>query len=190
MNQQEAAAWELHRFLTELGVPYVIIGGMAVQRWGEARFTQDVDVTIVPPLDESVEIIQKIVDRFPARISDAVAFAQRNRVILVWASNGCPVDISLGLPGYEDGIMRRAADYELEAGKRVRICSAEDLIIHKAVAGRPQDVRDIEGIVYRQRDALDARYIRHWLQSFVDLLANPEIRERFERPWRQIHPQR
>jgi hypothetical protein len=28
--------------------------------------------------------------------------------------------------------------------KSIRICSAEDLIIHKAVAGRPQDVADIQ----------------------------------------------
>lgn len=185
MNQQEAAAWELHLFLTESGVQYAIIGGMAVQHWGDARFTQDVDITILAPLDKPTEIIQKLLDRFPGRIQDAAAFARRNRVILARASNGCPVDISLGLPGYEDEVMRRTVDCELETGKRVRICSAEDLIIHKAVAGRPQDVRDIEGIVYRRRDALDTRYVRHWLHSFAEILADPEIERRFERPWQR-----
>jgi predicted nucleotidyltransferase len=84
--------------------------------------------------------------------------------------------------------MRRAVDVELEPGKAVKICSAEDLIIHKAIAGRPQDVRDIEGIIYRQRDALDLATIRHWLHAFAELLDNPEIVERFERPWRRIQP--
>jgi hypothetical protein len=61
------------------------------------------------------------------------------------------VDISLALPGYEDELFRRAVDFEVEPGKSIRLCSAEDLVIHKAVAGRPQDVMDIEGVVLRQR---------------------------------------
>ncbi|MCB0003438.1 MAG: hypothetical protein KDI12_17120 [Anaerolineae bacterium] len=66
------------------------------------------------------------------------------------------------------------------------MCSAEDLIIHKAIAGRPQDIRDIEGVIYRQKLALDAGYIREWLQAFSDLLENPDIMARFETPWNVI----
>jgi predicted nucleotidyltransferase len=69
----------------------------------------------------------------------------------------------------------------------IRLCSAEDLIIHKAIAGRPQDIRDIEGIVYRQQTALDVAYIRQWLEAFEEILANPEINQRFEMPWRKIN---
>ena len=102
MNIQPEAAWELHLFFTGLRIPYAIIGGMAVQHWGEPRLTQDVDVTIFVPLENPTDTIQEIVGRFSVRIADAVAFARRNRVILVQANNGCPVDISLGLPGYEE----------------------------------------------------------------------------------------
>jgi hypothetical protein len=186
MNTREEAAWEVHTFFSELGVPYAIIGGMAVQRWGEPRFTQDVDVTVAAPLDDLEGFVRAIVARFTSRVEDAVTFARRTRVVLVRASNNCGVDISLALPGYEDQVMRRAVDYELEPGKVVRMCSAEDLIIHKAVAGRPRDVKDIEGIVYRQRDALDVAYIRLWLSEFADVLENPELLERFETPWRKI----
>lgn len=188
MNKQEAAAWELHQFFQTLELPYAVIGGMAVQWWGEPRTTQDVDLTIVAPLDRpSSVIIQQILDRFPARIENALEFARRSRVILITVSSGCPVDISMGLPGYEDEVMRRAVEFDLEPGKAVRVCAAEDLIIHKAIAGRPQDVRDIEGIVYRQRDALGVAIIRRWLQAFAELLDDPEIVERFERPWKRIH---
>lgn len=188
MNTREQAAWEMHLFFRELGINYTIIGGMAVQIWGEPRLTQDVDLTTAVPLDQpSSTFIQQVLDRFPARLDDALAFAQRSRVILVRASNRCPVDISLGLPGYEDEVIQRAVEVDLEPGKAVRICSAEDLIIHKTIAGRPQDVRDVEGIVYRQRDGLDVSYIRTWLQAFADLLDNPEIIQRFESPWQRIH---
>lgn len=189
MNPREEAAWELHQFFGELGIRYAIIGGVAVQTWGQPRLTRDVDLTAAVPLDQPMHIfIQQVLDRFPARIEDALEFARRSRVILIQTSNGCPADISMGLPGYEDEVMRRAVEVELEPGKAVRVCSAEDLIIHKAIAGRPQDVRDIEGIVYRQRAALDVAIIRRWLQAFADLLDNPEIVERFERPWQRIQP--
>lgn len=187
MNLQEAAAWEIHSFLTSIGMRYAIIGGMAVQWWGEPRLTKDVDLTVAAPLDDPESFIRQVADAFAPRIEDAVAFARRNRIILVQASNGCPLDISMGLPGYEEEVMERAVEIELEPGKEVRLCSAEDLIIHKAVAGRPQDVRDIEGIVYRQRDRLDISTIRRWLQIFADLLDNSDVRDHFERPWRRIN---
>lgn len=187
MNARDEAAWELHVFLSAFGVPYVIIGGMAVQRWGEPRFTLDVDVTVAAPPDDPERLVRALVERFSSRIEDPIAFARQSRVVLVRASNGCPVDISLALPGYEDEVMRRAVDYELEPGKGVKLCSAEDLIIHKAVAGRPQDLRDIEGVVARQREALDVAYIRRWLTEFAAILEAPELLERFDQTWRRIH---
>jgi len=186
VNPRSEAAWELHQFLTSLGIPYAIIGGIAVQFWGEPRLTKDVDLTIAVPLDEPERVIRAIVERFRSRRPDPLEFARRARVVLIWASNDCPVDISLALPGYEDEVMRRAVNYEIERGKTVRLCSAEDLIIHKAVAGRPQDVADIEGVVYRQQDALDASYIRSWLREFAALLEQPERIELFEKPWREL----
>ena len=186
MNEQERAAWELYAFLTRLGIPYAIIGGLAVRHWGEPRFTQDVGVTVMLPLDDPVSILREIAAHFSPRLPDAVDFARRHRVLLVRASNGVPLDISMGLPGYEEGVMARVVDWELEPGKIVRLCSAEDLVIYKAVAGWPQGLRDIEGIVYRRGPTLDAVTIRHWLEAFAEVLAQPDLAERFETPWRKM----
>ena len=186
MNEQERAAWELDVFLTQLGIPYAIIGGLAVRQWGEPRFTQDVDVTAMFPLEDTVPLLQELVAHFPPRLPDAVDFARRQRVLLVRASNGVPLDISLCLPGYEEEVMARAVDWELEPDRVVRLCSAEDLVIHKAVAGRPQDLRDIEGVVYRQGSTLDAATIRRWLGAFAAVLEQPDLLERFETPWRKM----
>ena len=182
-----AAAWEVHEFLTAHQINYALIGGLAVQFWGEPRLTVDADLTVATPLEEPEDLVRQIVERFPSRVSDPVAFARRTRMVLVRATNGCDVDISLGLPDYEDDVFQRAVDYEIEPGKVVRLCSAEDLIIHKAVAGRPQDVRDIEGVVYRQGDRLDVEYIRSWLREFAAVLETPALLERFELPWRKLH---
>lgn len=183
MNDLEIAAWEAHQFFSATSTPYAIIGGMAVQYWGEPRFTQDVDLTVSAPMDDLIGFIQTILDHFTPRIEDALEFARRNRVILVNASNGYPMDIALGLPGYEHDMMDRTIEYKLEADKSVRLCSAEDLIIHKAVAGRAQDVRDIEGIVYRQGNKLNTNYIRQWLTEFTQVTGDQEILKRFREPW-------
>lgn len=185
MTPQLEAAWEIHQFLSEHGLQYAIIGGIAVQKWGEPRFTRDVDLSVASPLDTgSADLVRLITERFPSRTADPLAFARKTRMVLITASNGVQVDISLALPGYEDDLFARAVDYEIEPGKAIRLCSAEDLIIHKAVAGRPQDVIDIQGVVYRQGKQLDVGYVRQWLKGFADVLGNSEIIERFESAWR------
>jgi hypothetical protein len=188
VNSRKVAVIEIHGFFAGLDVKYAIIGGMAVQYWGESRFTQDIDLTVSAPLDDLEGFIQRILDRFAPRIDDALDFASQNRVVLVKATNGYPIDIALGLPGYEDEVLRRAVEYAIAPGKVVSICSAEDLIIHKVVAGRAQDIRDIEGIVYRQLDRLDEEYIQRWLAEFSQLLGKPDLIEHFETPWAKVHP--
>ena len=188
MNLRYDAAWEIHLFLVSRGIPYAIIGGTTLPRWGEPRFTKDVDLVVMAPLKEGIDkFVQNLLECFPSRVANPLAFARQTRMILIRASNQCDVDISLGLPGYEDEVMWRAVDYELEAGKAVRICSAEDLIINKCVSGRPQDISDVDGIIMRQNKGLDIAYIRKWLRAFAKL-TEPEILKRFERAWRSIPP--
>ncbi len=183
MNGQFEAAWRLHTFLTARQIPYAIIGGIAVQRWGRPRFTRDVDLTILLPPGREEPILRELAAAFPPRIGDAVAFAMQHRVLPVQVPGGSEADLSLGLPGYEEEVVRRAVAYDLGDGRQVRLCSAEDLIVHKALAGRPQDVNDIEGIVARQAGALDVAYLRRWLEELARVAEDHEVVNRFERAW-------
>lgn len=82
--------------------------------------------------------------------------------------------------------MKRSVDCKIGKGCIIKICSAEDLIIHKAVAGRAQDIADIESIILRQGNKLDISYIRKWLQEFSNLLETNEVIDRFDKPWKQL----
>jgi hypothetical protein len=97
-------------------------------------------------------------------------------------------DVSLGLPGYEEEAIARGVAYDLGGGRSVRLCSAEDLVAHKALAGRAQDVLDIEGIVARQGKALDVAYVRRWLTELGRVSDDSEVLARFERIWAAIGP--
>src|SRR5574341_456390 len=179
------AAWEMHQYLNRKRIPYVLIGGIAVQKWGRPRLTKDVDLTIAVPVEETEKVIDHIEKSFKGRVANLKEFARQNRVVLIYASNGREIDISLALPGYEDVLMQRAQSFKLAPRKIVRVCSPEDLIIHKAVAGRPQDLMDLQGVVFRQASALDLDYIRYWLKEFSLLLESDEVIHRFEIVWKK-----
>jgi hypothetical protein len=179
------AAWEMHLFLSRKKIPYVVIGGLAVQKWGQPRLTRDLDLTISVPIEKTEQFIETITQHFKARVSDLREFARQTRVLPIYASNGRNMDVSLALPGYEDLLMQRAQPFKLAPRRIIRVCSAEDLIIHKAVAGRPQDLADLQSVIYRNAGKLDLAYIRSWLKEFSLLLESDEILLRFENAWKK-----
>ncbi len=184
MNDPVDGAVELGKFLVRHKIDHVVIGGLAVQAWGEARLTRDADLTISSSVEAGVEsIVELITGEFESRVPDPVAFARQTRMILIRTSSGIEVDLSLGMPGYEDELFARATDVEFQPGRTLRVCSPEDLIIHKAVAGRAQDEADIESVVIRQDNRLDIVYVRRWLATYSGILEDERIADRFERAW-------
>jgi predicted nucleotidyltransferase len=175
------AAAEVTRWLEEEEIPACVIGGLAVERWGEPRLTQDVDLTILAPYGDEDPIIDKCLKKFVPRNADARKFALDHRVLLLTASNGVELDLALGGSGFETGSIERSTPYEFDAGYVMRTCSAEDLIIHKAVAGRPRDHDDIEGVIHRHWRALDVEHIRRWLAVFEELKEDSTLLTTFER---------
>ncbi len=115
-----------------------------------------------------------------SRIADAHNFAMTQRVLLLEASNGRPVDIALGALPFEAEMVRRAVPVEFAPGIVLPCCTAEDLFVMKAFAGRPRDWLDVESIVTRQ-ERLDREYILTRLSDLCKLKESPDILERAKR---------
>ena len=79
-----------------------------------------------------------------------------------------------------------AVEVDISIKNRVRLCTAEDLIIHKALSEREKDWQDIEGILLRRGNLLDKKYIINWLSQFASALDKPGIQKRFEELWKDI----
>jgi predicted nucleotidyltransferase len=173
-------AVEIASFLDEQGVPYAVIGGLAVQYWGEPRTTMDVDIVVLVSPDRTQAFLEAAVRRFTARLQDAVSFAQTNRMLLLSDADGTPIDISLGIPGYEEGVLQRAVTVTLPDNRVIRLVSPEDLIIHKCIAGRPRDKEDVERVLVRQRLSVEVGYIRQWLGAFAELMEHHDVVSIFE----------
>ena len=111
------AAREVQSILVELGIEAVIIGGLAIFRWGQPRLTRDVDFTALGSAGQEEEPrILAILARLRGRIDDAAEFAKRNRVLLVRATNGIPIDIALGGLPYEYCKPDQVIDFLWERG--------------------------------------------------------------------------
>jgi hypothetical protein len=127
---------------------------------------------------EEAAAIDRLLLRFAGRLADARAFALRNRVLLLRADSGVAIDVSLGAIPFEQRCVARASEFDFGAGFRLLTCCAEDLIVMKAFASRPQDWIDIESVVVRQRRTLDWKQIFDELEPLVALRETPEVLER------------
>jgi Nucleotidyl transferase AbiEii toxin, Type IV TA system len=174
VNPILAAATEVEAFCSTRGWRFCFIGGIAVQRWGEPRLTQDVDLTLLTGFGGETPYIDALLDRFEGRRIDAGEFARRNRVVLLRSSNGVPVDIALGAMPFEERAVRRASKFDIGTSAAITTCSAEDLIVHKAFAGRGQDWLDIETIVARHGASIDRELIVTEAEPLLELKDAPD----------------
>ncbi|MBA3315166.1 MAG: hypothetical protein M3552_19775 [Planctomycetota bacterium] len=169
MNKIYAAALEFQRFCEERDWPVCIIGGLAVIRWGEPRGTQDVGVSLLAELGKEESSVNELIGRFQCRTDDPLPFALENRMVLLTASNGVTIDVGLGAFPFEERMIERSSCFDYLPDVTLRTCSAEDLVILKAIAGRGRDWSDIEGVAIVQRDRFDWPYVEKALSSFSEV---------------------
>jgi hypothetical protein len=174
VNPIFAAALDLQAFCSRQGWRFCFIGAVAVQRWGEPRLTQDADLTLLTGFGSEAPFVDALLASFDGRRSDARDFALRYRVLLLGARNGVPLDVSLGAMPFEERAVERASDFPVGEGKSLLTCSAEDLIVFKAFAGRAKDWLDIEGVAVRQAGRLDERLIWREVEPLLELKESPE----------------
>jgi hypothetical protein len=169
LNPIFAAALEVQDLCRGRTWPFCFIGGLAVQRWGEPRLTQDVDLTIVTGFGHEEEFVDALLGLLASRRPDARDFALRNRVLLVKSSGGIPIDIALGALPFEERVVERASSWRVSADVDLQTCGAEDLIVLKAFASRERDWADIEGVVLRQAGRLDEALVWQELLPLLEL---------------------
>jgi hypothetical protein len=176
-----AAALEIQNFFEQRQWKSCIIGGIALLRWGEPRFTRDVGASLLSGFGREEEFIEPILSAYRGRLPDTGEFARRNRVLLLDSPNGIPIDIALtGLP-FEALAVERSSFYDFEPGCSLRTCSAEDLMVQKLFAFRTRDLADVESIVVRQRGRLDWAYVESQLSPLAELKEQKEIMEVFHK---------
>ena len=143
--------------LTEDGVEFVIVGGVAARLHGSTRLTHDLD--IVPKLDDVSwkRLIQSIwsLNTRP-RIPESRERIENVENVRSWIvekhmlalsfrspSGAAEIDLLVSESHNFDGLKSRALQIQV-GGRTYYVASIDDLIAMKQKAGRPQDLLDIQ----------------------------------------------
>ena len=149
---------ELLKLFEKHKIRYVIVGGYAVMKYSEPRFTKDLDVFIATD-QENAKSVYLALKEFGAPLENLSPndFAHEG----YFYQMGRPplrVDIMMSIPGVKfDVVWKNREVVELDDLK-VFFISRSDLIRAKEATGRPQDKIDIEKLKEaEQLDALDKK---------------------------------
>ncbi|HEV2178413.1 MAG TPA: hypothetical protein VGW33_14600 [Terriglobia bacterium] len=146
------------RLLDELGVPYALIGGLAVISRGVVRATKDVDFMVDWPREEGTSLARSLSERGLSAtfrhgdlFDDPVIGLVRASVPTYGATIQC--DILFSSRAWQAEAVRRATSLELE-GFAVKVVQSEDLFLLKLHSGGPQDLLDAAELFRLQTPAV------------------------------------
>lgn len=186
MNAVLQTARALQEFCGAQGWRFCLIGGLAVQRWGQPRVTVDVDLTLLTGFGSEEPFVDALLSRFAGRREDARDFALRYRVVLAQSPAGVGIDVSLGALPFEERAIERSSLGQFGPDLWLRTCSADDLVVMKALAGRDQDWMDVKSVLVRQGERLNWRQIREELQPLCELAEKPGVMEHLQHLRREL----
>ena len=153
----------------------VVIGGVAASLLGQPRTTLDIDALVLMDISEWENFLNVGVKfGFLPRRKEALAFAKRNRVLLMQHQpSGTDIDISFGALPFEKETIKRSKHFKI-GHLSIPLPTPEDLVIMKAVAHRTKDMMDIETIL-QAHPKMDLKRVLKWVKEFADFLEKPEI---------------
>jgi predicted nucleotidyltransferase len=146
---------QLLRRLSEAGVEFILIGGLAVNAWGVVRGTKDIDIVIAPDA-ENLNRVAKVAVEAHGHVETGESFLSTSFSIAAQLATGDRVAIETemglldvvqgldGVPPYEE--LRTSAIETEILGVKVSVCSIDALRQMKRSAGRPRDHVDLEDL--------------------------------------------
>jgi hypothetical protein len=129
---------EVHRHLEEAEIPHAFGGALALGYYAEPRETQDIDVNVFVPTQESE---------------------------LKFDWEGTPVHFFFSCDSLHDVMERSIREVPFGDGT-IPLVAPEHLVIRKTLLGRPKDQRDIEQIAATVD--LDWEEIEDWVRRLSD----------------------
>lgn len=176
-----AALADLMQWLDATRIPSMVIGGVAASVLGRPRLTQDVDALAILPEAKWADALSAAARHgILPRIENPLDFARKSRVLLMrHAESGIDIDVTFGGLLFERAAVDNSQVHDL-GGLRVRLPRVEDLLIMKAVARRPKDLQDIEGLLAAHPEA-DVGTVRRWVSEFATAMSASDMLDDFDK---------
>ena len=176
-----AALADLMKWLDATNMPSMVIGGVAASVLGQPRLTQDVDALAILPEGEWANAVSTAARHgILPRIENPLDFARRSRVLLMrHVESGIDIDVIFGGLLFEQAAIDNSKIHDI-GGLRVRLPRVEDLLVMKAVARRPKDLQDIEGLLAAHPEA-DVATVRRWVSEFATAMSTSDMLDDFDK---------
>ena len=171
----------VQELLEKNGWKFCFIGGVALLRWGEPRFTADMDLSLLTGFGGEEKFVDTLLGSLKPRLPDMRNFALQNRILLLWSKGNIPIDIALSGVQFEETMISSSTKFEFAQGYSLRTCGAEDLVVLKAFADREKDWEDVKGILVRQGSRLRWDYVIQQLEQLCEVKGNKEIIKKLEK---------
>lgn len=151
-------------------LPYMVVGGVASNAYGELRTTYDVDIIVDAPWENVQRFIMQLgQDFYVSEDAARMAWSHRRMFNIIHSLSGNKADI----------VCRKESDYAITAFERrgseqvlgldIQLCSPEDVILSKLDWSRRGDserqYRDALGVAKARRTSLDLEYLTHWAEE-------------------------
>jgi hypothetical protein len=150
----------LGSLLDGLGIRWVLIGALAANRYRiTTRLTQDVDL-LLAGVGPGLERLERELAAHGWSVRRATPGGEILR--LRHADLGA-ADLIVAATDYEAVAISRAREEDLALGRAILVLAPEDVIVLKLIAGRAQDVADIEAIL-AANPTLEERYVENWAE--------------------------
>jgi hypothetical protein len=172
---------DLVKWLDTTRMPSMVIGGVAASVLGRPRLTQDIDALAILPEGQWANAVATAARHgILPRIESPLDFACRSRVLLMrHVESGIDIDVTFGGLLFERAAIDNS-EVHVIGGLHIRLPRVEDLLVMKAVARRPKDLQDIEGLLAAHPEA-DVATVRQWVSEFATAMSMSDMLDDFDK---------
>lgn len=137
---------ELLSILERNKVRYLVVGGYAVMRYTEPRFTKDLDIWVATD-EANAAAVFRALKEFGAPLEGLTVhdFTQQE---YFYQMGKAPfrMDVMMSIPGVKFESAWASRETMVIQGQSVPFISRADLIRSKVASGRPQDLLDVDNL--------------------------------------------
>ncbi len=138
---------DLFKILNAFKIKYLVVGAYAVMYYTEPRYTKDIDIWIIPNINDANKVFKALAAYgAPLKSLSPEDFKDKKMILQIGVAP-VRVDIMVNVPGisFKEAWKNRK---KIRYGKTpINILSASDLIKSKKEAGRAQDKIDLQRLL-------------------------------------------
>jgi predicted nucleotidyltransferase len=174
--------------LQRLEIPHAVVGSYASSIWGEARFTQDIDIVV----SLSAENVAQLCEAFPSpefylsQVAAREAVDRHSQFNVIHPTSGNKIDFMIaGNNPWSQAQLHRGRRMPIFADHEVNIAAPEDVILGKLVyyreGGSDKHLRDIVGILSVSGNLVDLVYTEDFARQLGVINTWDAILEKVEK---------